>query len=252
MGAVRGAGALQGRRPLSANRGRARDGAWRVVERRASPAELHATTVETEHRRTVALCHPTTAAVVLGSSQPASDFDEQALAERGLDLVRRRSGGGAVLVEPDGQLWVDVFLPADDALYDADVVRSSAFLGAAYDRALGELIGPAAAVAVHDGRLSATAWSPVLCFAGLGPGEVTVDGRKVVGLSQRRDRHGAWLHTLVALDGRGAQLADVLARSPGERAGARAVLEATGLRSAEPTEAVAPRLASFLLAALED
>ena len=30
-----------------------------------------------------------------------------------------------------------------------------------------------------------------MCFAGIGPGEVTVDGRKVVGLAQRRTRAGA-------------------------------------------------------------
>lgn len=31
----------------------------------------------------------------------------------------------------------------------------------------------------------------VVCFAGLAPGEVTVDGAKVVGISQRRTRAGA-------------------------------------------------------------
>ena len=35
-----------------------------------------------------------------------------------------------------------------------------------------------------------TPWSKVLCYAGLGAGEVTVAGRKVVGMSQRRERLG--------------------------------------------------------------
>ncbi|MDP9389628.1 MAG: hypothetical protein M3Q48_17360, partial [Actinomycetota bacterium] len=44
---------------------------------------------------------------------------------------------------------------------------------------------------VHRGGLVASAWSAMVCFAGLGPGEVTVGGRKVVGLAQRRTREGA-------------------------------------------------------------
>jgi lipoate-protein ligase A len=35
-----------------------------------------------------------------------------------------------------------------------------------------------------------TAWSELVCFAGLGPGELSLDGRKLVGLSQRRTRNG--------------------------------------------------------------
>jgi lipoate-protein ligase A len=33
-----------------------------------------------------------------------------------------------------------------------------------------------------------TAWSSLVCFSGLGPGEVHAGGRKVVGISQRRTR----------------------------------------------------------------
>jgi lipoate---protein ligase len=36
----------------------------------------------------------------------------------------------------------------------------------------------------------ATPWSELVCFAGIGPGEVMLDGRKLVGLSQRRTRDG--------------------------------------------------------------
>jgi len=33
-----------------------------------------------------------------------------------------------------------------------------------------------------------TLWSPLLCFDGIGPGEVLLDGSKLVGISQRRTR----------------------------------------------------------------
>ena len=36
-----------------------------------------------------------------------------------------------------------------------------------------------------------TTWSDHVCFAGIGGGEVIRDGRKVVGISQRRTRAGA-------------------------------------------------------------
>ena len=45
--------------------------------------------------------------------------------------------------------------------------------------------------ATHKGPMRTDRWSRLVCFAGLGPGEVTVDGRKVVGISQRRTRAGA-------------------------------------------------------------
>jgi lipoate-protein ligase A len=35
-----------------------------------------------------------------------------------------------------------------------------------------------------------TAWCELVCFAGLGPGEVSLAGTKLVGLSQRRTRNG--------------------------------------------------------------
>jgi lipoate-protein ligase A len=36
-----------------------------------------------------------------------------------------------------------------------------------------------------------TQWSDLVCFAGIGPGELFVGDRKLVGMSQRRTRAGA-------------------------------------------------------------
>jgi lipoate-protein ligase A len=93
-----------------------------------------------------------------------------------------------VLVRPGELLWVDVLLPADDPRWEDDVGRSFHWLGQAWIDAL-------AAVDVkaswHDGPMVCTPWCRQVCFAGIGPGEVTVDGRKVIGMSQRRTRAGA-------------------------------------------------------------
>ena len=127
-------------------------------------------------------------ALVLGSTQPESDVDTEALAAGDIDLVRRRSGGGAVLVVPGECLWVDVVLPRDDVLWDDDVGRAPVWVGEVWAAAL---IGLGLPAQVHRGGLVRTDWSSRVCFAGLGPGEVTAAGRKVVGVSQRRTRAGA-------------------------------------------------------------
>jgi lipoate-protein ligase A len=174
-------------------------------------------------RRTVAVCDVVgTAAVVLGSGQREEDVDEAAVAGSGRSLVRRASGGGAVLVGPGGQAWVEVWLPRDDPLWDDDVVRSSWWFGEAWSRALASL--GVHGCEVHRDRAVHGAWSDVVCFAGVGPGEVSVGGRKVVGVSQRRTRDGARFQSMAQLQWAPEALLAVLAgearheRDPGELA----------------------------------
>ena len=128
-------------------------------------------------------------ALVLGSTQPWSTADAGRAAEAGVEVVRRRSGGGAVLLRPGAVAWVDVLVPAGDRCWERDVNRAFLWLGRAWAAALAD-VGVAGAT-VHDGPLMRGPWSARVCFAGLGPGEVTVDGRKVVGMSSRRRREGA-------------------------------------------------------------
>jgi len=145
----------------------------------------------------------------------------------GLDVVRRRSGGGAVLIEPGGVAWIDVAIARADPLWDDDVGRAFHWLGDAWAAAL-VLLGVVGAE-VHRGGLVRTALSDLVCFAGLGPGEVTVGGAKVVGMAQRRTREGAlfqcaipieWnpdrLATLLGIEGLDAPVLSVVGRTPPE------------------------------------
>lgn len=152
-------------------------------------------------------------AVVLGSTQPDS------VLVPGTPAVRRRSGGGAVLVEPGGLVWVDVFVPAGDPLWEADVGRAFAWLGRVWAAALG-----AGAARAHAGPLITTPWSRLVCFAGLGPGEVTVAGAKVVGMAQRRTRAGALFQCAALLEWRPERLLGRLALTDDERRRATADL----------------------------
>jgi lipoate-protein ligase A len=144
----------------------------------------------------VRVCTIDARALVLGSSQPVEAVDDDAVRQQRIDVVRRRSGGGAVLVAPDAQVWLDLWVPTGHALWSPDVIESFAWLGETWVRALATCGIDGSA---HRGRLESGRWGSVVCFAGLGPGEVTVAGRKVVGLSQHRSRAGARFHAAALL-----------------------------------------------------
>ena len=140
--------------------------------------------------------------LVLGSTQPSSDVR----AGVAVDVVRRRSGGGAVLLTQGDVVWADVKIGRDDPLWCDDVGVAFHWLGEAWARAVGG--------EVHRGPLLRTKWSPAVCFAGLGPGEVTVDGKKVVGIAQRRTRAGALFQCAALRRWRPVELLDLLALPP--------------------------------------
>lgn len=181
--------------------------------------ELHRADMSAEGR-CVRLNSVSRPAIVLGSSQlAAGDWAE--VAERsGADLARRRSGGGAVWLAPGEQCWVDLWLPSGDPLWCADVGQSSWWLGECWAQALTALDRRVAeagddgeqradrsdlptasllaiAPQVHRGPMIDRELGQIACFAGLGPGEVSVNYRKIVGISQRRSRLGARFQCVV-------------------------------------------------------
>jgi len=123
-------------------------------------------------------------------------------------VVRRPAGGGAVLVAPEEQVWIDLWIPRGDDLWEDDVVRSSTWVGRVWAAAMSELgvSGPE----VNEGRSVDARWSRLVCFAGLGPGEVTVNGQKVVGIAQRRTRRGARFFTVAAICWQPVELLELL------------------------------------------
>ena len=142
----------------------------------------------------VGVLRGTVATVVLGSTQRTTDLDPRALDRDGVVLRRRRGGGGAVLLRPD-DCWVELWLPATSEVERGDV-RSTAYrVGAWWAAALGE---HGVDVAMHVGGVRDPAEGAVACFAGLGPGELTADGRKLVGLSQWRARQGALVSSVIS------------------------------------------------------
>jgi lipoate-protein ligase A len=137
---------------------------------------------------------PSAPAFVLGSTQSIDTVDPREIEASLLTVVRRRSGGGGVLVRPDAQLWLDLFVPAGHAVAHRDVSKAALVAGRLWSDALNPLVRET--LVVHDGALMQTPWSRVDCFSGVGPGEVLLNGRKLVGISQRRVRAGTWFFTM--------------------------------------------------------
>jgi lipoate-protein ligase A len=201
----------------------------------------------------VSVCRPVGPAVVLGSTQASDVVDAEAAEAAGLAVVRRRSGGGAVLVTPDDPVWIDVWVPVGHANWTLDVTHAFEWLGASWGAVLGGL--GLCGVEVQGPEPGAcTRWSSLVCFGGIGAGEVTCGGRKMVGLSQRRNRYGAWFHGACVLHWDPQPLLDVLSLPDAERSAAREGLAGAviGLADAatevgvEPSPTGASVVAAFL------
>ena len=129
--------------------------------------------------------------LVLGGSQPVDVLDPVKSART--PVRRRRGGGGLVLLRPE-DLWIDWWIPRDDERWNYDVHVSSVRVGQWWADALRERVS---GVQVHEGSLEGDHAHRVVCFAGRGPGEVFVDERKVVRVTQWRVREGVFVSTVV-------------------------------------------------------
>jgi lipoate-protein ligase A len=166
---------------------------YRLVRSTSSAADFHTRAVPNPASCEI-WCHEITSpALVMGSSQLESVADRIACERAGVDVVRRRSGGGAVLLLPGEVTWIDVIVPADSRGWTNDVHGQMIWLGRCIADAIALHIEPGREVVVHDEAMRSTAWSSLLCFDGVGAGEVLLDGCKLVGISQRRTRHAARL-----------------------------------------------------------
>ena len=224
-------------------------GSWTVTTASGAAADLHADSAAALNApgrgRLVRILEADRPTLVLGSHQPDALFDAPALDAAGVGLARRRSGGGAVLVGPGHVLWADFVITRGDPLWHDDVGRAAWWVGEAWARALAAVgVGGGD---VWKGALQASRWSPAICFAGLGPGEVTVAGAKVVGVSQRRTTGAALFQTAALLRWSPADYLRLLAdRPPGEEVPADLQSAATGVGTGR-RDGLVPALLSALV-----
>jgi lipoate-protein ligase A len=183
---------------------------WRIEHVTGDVGAFHARGLPAD-QRIATFFRAVSPALVLGSSQRDESVDVEAAEWQGIDVVRRRSGGGGVLLWPDEFVWLDLEIPASDDLWSDDVGRSMWWVGELWRVALADVESLAT---VHHGRLVRTQWSTDVCFAGTGPGEVLVGDAKLVGISQRRTRVGARFQTMTHLRWRPDIVASLVAAGP--------------------------------------
>lgn len=161
---------------------------WKLYTEHISAGEQHGRDLVSE--RGVWDVRVTRTAVVLGSRQDETLLNVDQCGRNNVDVVHRRSGGGIVFLSPGEHVWLDVVVPRGDALWSDDVAQASWWLGDVWAQTLNSL--GMNEVNVHRKSLHSDAWGDLLCFAGVGPGEVVQRheglSSKVVGISQRRTR----------------------------------------------------------------
>jgi lipoate-protein ligase A len=166
---------------------------WEIERRTLSAQAAHDLDIAPRSGRKVRIFTPTLPAVVLGSTQRDDIVDHNVAAARGLEVARRRSGGGAVLVDAS-VVWIDFAIARDDPLWEDDIGRSMQWLGQLWSDALARV---GIDGHVHQGPPIVSALARAICFCGVGYGEVIVDDRKAMGISQRRTRDGARFQTML-------------------------------------------------------
>lgn len=151
-------------------------------------------------------------AVSLGRHQPLAEIDLAAAAAHGYEVVRRSTGGRAIL--HIDELTYAVAAPADEprvrgGVMDAYLRLSNALLaglqrlGLQADKAAGSVrAGPGVSAA---------------CFEAPSAYEITAAGRKLIGSAQSRRARYVLQHGSLPLTGDITRLVDVLALPPTER-----------------------------------
>jgi lipoate-protein ligase A len=160
-------------------------------------------TIDTPTMFVVRVAGPT---IVLGGSQSRSVLRE---GFGDVGIRRRRGGGGAVLLQPD-DLWVDWWIPRSDPRWTFDVHQASYLAGGWWEHALA---GLGLLPHMHRGRVQDDPAFRVACFSGRGPGEIFINDRKAVGVTQWRVREGYFLSTVLH-EQDSTHLADFIAETP--------------------------------------
>jgi lipoate-protein ligase A len=157
------------------------------------------------------------ACLSLGRMQEAADVDWEALEAAGFDLVRRPTGGKAILHVDE--LTYSVVAPQGEPRVAGSIVESYRCLSAGLARGL-ELLGVTDLVA--DQRTTPPqgwggprgSWSGPVCFEAPSDYEITVGGRKLVGSAQMRAQGVVLQHGALPLYGDIARICPLLAAHP--------------------------------------
>lgn len=184
----------------------------------------------------------------LGRAEPYPEgWDPRALAEAGIDVVRRPTGGDAVLHDEEATFAVAASVPGPWAELPRDFANLVAASLADALRALGF---DAEVVARGGENLPAAVPGARPCFARAAAGEVRVAGFKAAGIASRFTRGGALSHASVPLTARHRDVADF--RADAARARAEVAAHARSLGEIRDGAVQPSAFGERLFAAIED
>ena len=143
----------------------------------------------------------------LGHAQPFADVDTARLKERGWEVVRRLTGGRAIL--HTDELTYSVTAPADEPRVAGTVLESYNRIAQALLAAVQSLSLPVE-MKEHENVPASQNLNPV-CFEVPSTYEITVDGRKLIGSAQARKKEGVLQHGSLPLSGDLTRICDALA-----------------------------------------
>jgi lipoate-protein ligase A len=157
----------------------------------------------------------------LGRNQPLADVDRHACRIAGMDVVRRPTGGRAIL--HTDELTYSVALLQTDPRAAGDILTSYCCLSEGLLAGLRRL---GLEVAQTAGKSKAPADPSAVCFEVPSNYEITVGGRKLVGSAQWRVKGGLLQHGTLPLQGDITRVVTCLTFSEAERQAQRRALRA--------------------------
>ncbi len=134
----------------------------------------------------------------LGYAQPIDDVDITALYAHGWDIVRRPTGGRAIL--HTDELTYSVIGPPDEPRLAGSLLESYHVLSGALLNALHRL-GIAAQASPQAASPQGSSLQGPVCFEVPSNYEITIDGKKLVGSAQARRKEGVLQHGSLPLTG---------------------------------------------------
>jgi len=190
------------------------------------------------------------ACLSLGYAQPLTDVDLPRLQARGWEVVRRPTGGRAVL--HTDELTYSVIAPLDEPHVAGTVLESYYRLAQALVQALKLLSVP---VQVNENSSAARGVNPnPVCFEVPSTYEITVGGKKLVGSAQARRKEGVLQHGSLPLGGDLTRIIEVLTfpdEASRARAAERLLSRATTVESALARQVPWDEAAQAFIAAFE-
>jgi lipoate-protein ligase A len=136
--------------------------------------------------------------VTLGIAQPANDIDFSSLSSHGWELVRRPSGGRAILHVDE--LTYSLNARADEQLLAGDLLESYKLISLALLEGLKRLQVKAVGKESYDSIEKSDKKNPV-CFETPSNYEITFNGKKLIGSAQARKYGGILQHGTLPING---------------------------------------------------